>query len=689
VTGSAAIGTSGGAVNAMLPGGGTLQLTVPPGALSTTTTITLEPVIPPPGSLASFRITPINVALDKPATLVVKVSSGAKLRPSSMLVLEQDGIQVPLGGTLELNEGTVTVTLSSLGLRASGTSIVSSVSARTTLNAYQGPATLNLNNYRVEQLERFADDAYDRLVTDGTPDAAQNMQWAMETLARTPQVTGNGQWWRLQMDRWLIKVCQFADFAINDLRSFGYVSDFSGLERVFSLTILWEMARKDMNVLLQSFGYLHCTTAVSAQAAILNKLVDIRPSMVRDLNAFAVEPSPRDSNFVVDRMRPLLRVATLLLRVGFEPEYQILLDIIRDQFIRLRHVGFDRCHSNPADQEIQGRLVKLLVVGPVPGLSLQDLREDIERCGVAIVWDVLDANGSPVRTGTLGIGTSSPPGQYTLNGSASLVGTGQLKLRSGYIQALLCPRPASDNNEQLEIAAGPHVGSLTRVAVLSPSGANRYLPVSDLHIGTDTLRQVAGIAPNDSGTVTVVMRRIGGDCSGLFFLNSHRTLATLTISFLTEIRFTFDRDLEGWTTTNYGVPDGTPPWSYTHWDSQNGKGVVNMDGRDTTSNNVPDAKLSKSIDLPAGITTMSFDVSAHNRPDSHVRCRLLINGQVKFDEVIVGPQPPAFRYVTKTVDVSAFAGQTVTIQFEQHDNGSNGQFPGSAKHMYIDNIRIR
>jgi hypothetical protein len=319
------------------------------------------------------------------------------------------------------------------------------------------------------------------------------------------------------------------------------------------------------------------------------------------------------------------------------------------------------------------------------------LREDIERCGVAIVWDLLDANGSPVRTGTLGIGTSSPPGQYTLNGSAPLLGTGELRLRSGYIQALLCPRPASDNNEQLEIAAGPHAGSLTRVAVLSPSGANRYLPVSDLRIGMDTLRQVAGIAPNDTGTVTVVMRRIGGDCSGLFFLNSHRTLGTLTISFQTEIRFTFDRDLEGWLPGTFGTAESTPPpsWAWTRWDSQNGRGVVNMDGRDAAREDVPNGSITKSIDLAAGVTTMTYEVSAHNRPDSNVRCRVLINGQVLEDFVIAGPEPPAFRYVTRTIDITAFAGRTVTIQFEQHDNGSNGVFPGSSKHLYIDNIRIR
>src|SRR5687768_764626 len=116
VTGSANVTPAGGSVQATLPGGGTLALTVPPSALRTTTTITLEPVVPPPGSLASFRITPAGVRLDKNATLVIKVSSGAKLRTTSTLVFEQNGVRIPLGGTLDLNQGTITVALSSLGL---------------------------------------------------------------------------------------------------------------------------------------------------------------------------------------------------------------------------------------------------------------------------------------------------------------------------------------------------------------------------------------------------------------------------------------------------------------------------------------------------------------------------------------------------------------------------------------------
>lgn len=86
---------------------------------------------------------------------------------------------------------------------------------------------------------------------------------------------------------------------------------------------------------------------------------------------------------------------------------------------------------------------------------------------------------------------------------------------------------------------------------------------------------------------------------------------------------------------NLRNPAGPPPWGVVSGDSQNGKGVVNMGGKDSTAADVgPNATLTKLIAMPAGATTLSYDVSAHNRPNSNVRYRVLINGQVLRDEVL-------------------------------------------------------
>jgi hypothetical protein len=145
-----------------------------------------------------------------------------------------------------------------------------------------------------------------------------------------------------------------------------------------------------------------------------------------------------------------------------------------------------------------------------------------------IQWDVLDSVGISIANGTLGGGGNA--GQVTSNASGTLFGDGKFKLESGNLQALLCPSPASANNEQLEVAAGRNSQSLVRVAVLSPSNQNKYLAVSPLLIDTDTLRTVSGMGPNDIGTVTIVVRRIGGICGGLLAIASHSPIATFRLT---------------------------------------------------------------------------------------------------------------------------------------------------------------
>jgi hypothetical protein len=691
VTGSANVTPAGGSVQATLPGGGTLALTVPPSALRNTTTITLEPVVPPPGSLASFRITPAGVQFDRSATLVIKVSSGARLRSSSRLVIEQDGVKIPLSGTLDLNQGTMTVTLSSLGLATDPVSGFRATSHdNDALADSTGQATATVSNLHLDQLLAMAGALLNNLVRTGTPAAALAVEQPMVDLAREIPVT-DPRFGSLAT-LWVTTVCQFTGNSFNELSSFGFVSDYQGLQRVITLAVLWERMRTQMNAVLQPLGAFTCPNPVDAQARVSTKLTSLAPAIVADLNAFAIEPPPREASFYNDRLRPLFAVSTMLELYGYDPQAQLLTDILAEQFRRIKAAGWVQCRRSPTSQNLHGIVGSATAAAPVPGVDQAEVQDDIERCGMLIDWALLDAAGVTVRRDTLGPPVGASPGQAILSDSATLVGSGQLSI-GGFLQALLCAPPASQNNEQFEILAGPargpNAGALTRVASVGSSNTNRYMEFSRLNISTDTLRRAGGLAPGDTGTANVVFRRAGGICSGSLGLIHHKILGTLALSFRNEIRFTFDSDLEGWSVTNSGTPDGTPPWAYTIWDSQSGKGVVNMDGRDTQLDSEPEATISKSIALPSGVTTMSFEVSAHNRPDSHVGYRVLVNGQILLNAVIVGPEPPAFRYVTRTVDISAFAGQTVTIQFQQHDNGSNGNFPGSSKHLYIDNIRIR
>lgn len=532
VTGSATIGTTGGAVQATLPGGGTMNLTVPSGAMRTSATITLEPIVPPPGALASFRLTPAGLQFDKEATLVIKPSAGAKLRPTSTLVFEQDGVRIPVPGTPNMADGTITISLSTLGLSDSSIAgLVSRTKGVAVSAAGSGTATGSVFNLALDMLYVDVQVALDVLAAAGTIAAANNAQLAWEAVTGqgVAQAKADSRYVAFK-NNWTSTVCGFANFAFNALTSFNFVSDYRGMERVMVAVIHWHRVAKQMNEhLTVNLGEPNSCFILlpDPNARIHTKVTALEPSIRSDLNQFAVEPAPRDRGFFTDRLKPLIDLAGSLSFLGNPQDGQIVSDIVRDQLIRLRPIGYTRCEAG-TNQEIQGTLARNAALVALPGLSLGELQEDIEYCGMRIDWAVLDSVGISVSTGKVGGGFSH--GSVTRSASATLFGDGQLRLRKDRMRALLCPAPASANNEQLEIAAGRNAQSLVRVAVLSPSNANEYLSVSNLLIDTDTLRTVAGLGPTDIGTVTVVIRRIGGLCSGQLALPAHSTIATIQLT---------------------------------------------------------------------------------------------------------------------------------------------------------------
>ena len=530
VTGSATIGATGGSVQATLPGGGTMNLTVPAGALRTSVPMTLAPIVPPPGALAAFTLTPAGVRFDKDASLVIKLSAGAKLRPTSTLVIEQGSQRIPVPGVPNLADGTLTVSLAALGLPVAS----SVVSART--RAFQANATDSssatgvVENLDIETLFRAAQAALDQMITSGTVADAERMHMVMETLTTIDVRAVTDSRYRPMRDQWTTSVCASAQFAFNALSSFNFVSDYRGLERVIAAVIQWHRVAQEMETYVRSVQAIPtCFNALpNAQTRVHTKVTTLEPSIKSDLNGFAVEPPPRDASFFSDRLKPLAALAATLALAGFDADEAIIQAIIGEQTTRLRPIGYARCRSSPANQEIQGQLARALQVGALPGPTLAEMQDDIALCGMSVLWDVLDSTGVSVSHGVLGGGDAQD--QETTSATATLVGNGQVKLSRGIIQALLCPSPASANNEQLEVVAGRNTTSLTRVAVISPSNVNQYLASSSLLIGTDTLRRVAGIAPGDTGLVTIVIRRTGGLCSGMLALDGHTTLGTLRLS---------------------------------------------------------------------------------------------------------------------------------------------------------------
>jgi hypothetical protein len=156
-----------------------------------------------------------------------------------------------------------------------------------------------------------------------------------------------------------------------------------------------------------------------------------------------------------------------------------------------------------------------------------------------------------------------------------------------------------------------------------------------------------------------------------------------------QLSFTFDADLEGWSRGTAG-PEGAANWGTVHWLDRN-DGLVKLDG--TGSPARENAWLYRTFNLPTDIRTLQFDVSAHDRLDSDTsfRVRIVANGrsQTVLDTRLSHSGPEGdLSFATQDVDIAAYAGKTVTIYFEQNDNGLEGAFPGGDEEVYLDNIRL-
>jgi cysteine-rich repeat protein len=119
-------------------------------------------------------------------------------------------------------------------------------------------------------------------------------------------------------------------------------------------------------------------------------------------------------------------------------------------------------------------------------------------------------------------------------------------------------------------------------------------------------------------------------------------------------------------------------------------GIVRVHGVDSDDSDMePNAWIFQTLELHPSVTTLSFDVSAHNRAgaDAFYRVRLEDQGgqsHTLVDWTLKSGIEGSFTFSTVTVNIVAFAGQTVTFFFEQ-----DGNEPGQHEQIYYDNIRIR
>jgi hypothetical protein len=157
-----------------------------------------------------------------------------------------------------------------------------------------------------------------------------------------------------------------------------------------------------------------------------------------------------------------------------------------------------------------------------------------------------------------------------------------------------------------------------------------------------------------------------------------------------EILFTFAENLEGWETgTIDGDDEEAEGWGTSQWQKWCGedrdKGCVKLDG--TGGEGAPNAWIERDIEIPASATSLSFLTSAHNRSGSDSDYRVRLVGATGATTLIEWTRTtgsaPDLTWISVTVSIAEWAGQTVTLYFEGRDNG-----PGSHEQRYYDDIRI-
>jgi len=120
-------------------------------------------------------------------------------------------------------------------------------------------------------------------------------------------------------------------------------------------------------------------------------------------------------------------------------------------------------------------------------------------------------------------------------------------------------------------------------------------------------------------------------------------------------------------------------------------GCVKLDGSDFgTSDHQANSWIYKEIEIPGSAKTLSFITSAQNSDDrnAELRVALMDQNQVLHNlidwELANNGVEDVLDWIDKSVSIESYAGQTVTLYFEQGDNDI-----GIGEQRYIDKIEIK
>lgn len=190
-----------------------------------------------------------------------------------------------------------------------------------------------------------------------------------------------------------------------------------------------------------------------------------------------------------------------------------------------------------------------------------------------------------------------------------------------------------------------------------------------LYLFSAAVLLLASVALAQTDTSTITWETVDGDG---FWSSSTTTPQGEPLI----LQFTFDEGLEGWTTGHMGGEYDSAEWSDDHG---NPPGSVRLDGSDLGNpDGQPNSWMTNTVTIPASFDLLAFETRAEI--DGALRVRLVDAGGASHTlldwEVLAGEE-----WRERTADIGPYAGQTVTLIFEQGDNDA-----GIAEHRYVDNV---
>lgn len=530
--GAASVGPAGGSVDAVLEGGATVVLDVPPGALTSDVDFSIDPETPTtPGTLGLFTISPAGVTLLKPVTLTVTLPAGVQPGPDAGLTMDSANGAVPVGASIDPVTRRVSVQLSFLPSETALAGRAFPASAqRARPAAADAAARVRLRlEERIDSVIRA--NTLRILVTalqrQGSIDNAILVQIAADSLA--PGAAAE----TLVLDdlvNWRNVVCPQQSFAVSALDTFNGADVVSFRRFAFDAGV-WTLLARDMTATLLRIGNIAVRGCGGLPDDFRQPVIDKLPAFIDAVSRSLalLGPLAEFDQILSARIPELLQLEAFMQEFGLGSS---VLNLIGDEAARLRSAAYDDCRDNGSQSK--QALLLALEVGDAAFVAASrftelDLRTDIQFCGMRMLLIPRDAAGNNLSQVEIG-GAGNPPNQRARTAAtASLAGATTLRIFGQQLRALVCPA-GSQNNEQLVFEAGPVGGALQTLGRLTPSNQNTYLP--DFKLDFDAARFVALRGPGQPANVRFVIRREGGLCSGAFAnLTAHAILADVTLDF--------------------------------------------------------------------------------------------------------------------------------------------------------------